>query len=139
MRKIVVCSLLLVFAVLLAVIPQTTATFARPLTPKCSSVPVWKTYEAKGQTSAYVSLAIWKDCTGRFYASATSVRDENGFGFTGSVWLRLIPKNMSDIDSHDSLRTYCVPGATCETDHINPTRYYYVIGKFETDNGLFYS
>src|SRR5438552_1739850 len=77
------------------------------LTAYSNTTTVWY-----GSTDAHVSLTVWHNtCNHTVYASANSVRDSNGFAFTGTV--EIVATNGSVTESK-----HCSTSGTCDTPGI---------------------
>jgi hypothetical protein len=101
--------------------------FASPI-DSCPSTPVPETTGVGyGSTAAYVSITIWKDCDGYYYASANSVPQANGAAFTGTLTL-------DTTSGKNPVPVKCGVGI-CNTPHTPVDSASYMLWHYEINNG----
>lgn len=86
------------------------------------------TVDAKGSTSANVSMSLFVDCNNNYYASANSFRDSNGFAFTGHV-------DIEDATGYWYPATSCPSSGICDSLHVSSV----IAITYVTNDGWFYS
>lgn len=88
-----------------------------------------------GLSDGFVSVALWKDCNGTYYASANSSTQSDGHAFTGNLYLRVVTPNGVSTPGH----AQCGAGI-CDTNHVLVTSDSKMYWQYDTNNGwLFYN
>lgn len=92
----------------------------------CPSEVAGSYVEAEGSTPAYVTLTLWKNCAGTFYAQADIV-SYNGWVFTGTV---------SIFDQRgDESSSYCSSAGICDSSFLSSP---IASIQYQTNRGDFY-
>lgn len=84
----------------------------------CPSASSQSTGAGTGSTPAQVSVTLWKDCSGNYYASANLTKDSNGFAFGGTlIFYYIYPID----NTQQSVTASCNQAGICDTKHVSLT------------------